>query len=258
KLKAAGVAFFYVDREVVVVAFRPIIDALKDAPDGKWSVIPSDRVALGVGRNLVEVQERFQIGSMTTGIRETKACTESQIPLKRKVPLMDRGIMVVNRKRIIKSLRAGNVEIGRERRWIRQRRVPAAVEALVVVGHAAGMDGPTGDQGKSQRCFDESSVSAADHCLVVMKRAPCETNARTKITLVGVAKLVRNAGLRCGQDGCGCNGLRKCRDRPAESLRIRDDNRAINGFSVYCSWPVGGKIGRVLIGCPQLRVTTIT
>ena len=150
------------------------------------------------------------------------------------VPLLYRRILVVDGKRIFEACRPRLVQVRRKGR--REAEVlPAAVGGVVsilVQRNKAGTHRPAGNQGEAQRRFDKPSPPAADHGAVVMVRPPRKPDARTIVALIGVAQLLRKAGLRGRQDRRRCNRRSEPRIGIRKSLRIRHRHSAMNTLLV--------------------------
>ena len=231
-----------------IIALRQVANALDHAPAGIGAVVVDEgsavgdtggcgcgtglsvEVAPGVGRNLVEIDHRLQILPVAGGVREARADGVAEVLLQGQIPLLHVGVVIVDGESIVESggssraSGAGAVDGGGEGE---QRR--SSVGGLVVGGHVAGVNGPAGDQRKSQRRFDETSPAAAQHCLAAAVRLPRKAQPRPPIGVVGGSQPFRNAGLCGGKDGCWRNGGQQRGRRLRLRLGVGDDDGAGSG-----------------------------
>ena len=191
----------------VVVALRGVGHALDHRPLRKRQVGGGRRITLRIGWNLVQIDHRFQIRAMATGVRNPRAEALAQIPFQRQIPLLDGWIFVVDRIGIIEVRRAAptagpSVEgVGEGE----QRSDEVCVEVLAVGTHVAGVRRPAGDKRKAQRRLQEASPAAPQDGLVVAEDAPCKAQPRTPVGPVSVAQRAGNPGLRGGDNLHGRN-----------------------------------------------------
>src|SRR5579871_1015338 len=83
---------FHFDGYVVVIALRAVLHALEHAPDRIRHICGCNAVALRVRRNLVEVRHCFEIRSVAAGVGESQPGSETQLSLKRQIPLLHRWV----------------------------------------------------------------------------------------------------------------------------------------------------------------------
>src|SRR5208283_1587793 len=151
------------------------------------------------------------------------------------------------------ALRSGLCDVGGPGVRELVGRNSSASNRIVKEPHIAGLRGPGAECGCTHQGLDVFAVPSPQNRFVI-KKAPCESNARREVGFLGISERRRVTNRLGSDDRRGVDRCRKTRIDSAQRTGTGDDHRSAYSLAVYGASVIEINIGHVVVLVTERRM----